>query len=58
MPLVFGGAPVMNTFFEITRNGQNWGEISRWFYISLAVVIGGAITVLLTAPRGGHPAKK
>jgi hypothetical protein len=57
MPLVFGGAPVVNTFFEIARHADTWGQISRWFYISLAVVIAGAVTVLLTAPRAVHSSK-
>ncbi len=50
MPLVFGGAPVVNTFYELTRH-QQWGLVSAMFFISLALVILGAVCVLLTAPR-------
>jgi hypothetical protein len=56
MPLVFGGAPVINTFFEIARHSGKWEQVSQYFFISLAVVIGGAVTVLLTAPRGPQAA--
>jgi hypothetical protein len=51
MPLVFGGAPVVNTFYELFRH-QQWGSVMPMFFVSLAVVICGAVTVLLTAPRG------
>lgn len=50
MPLVFGIAPVVNTASEIiTRN--LWGKIEIWFFLSLFLVIAGAIIVLTTAPR-------
>ncbi len=51
MPLVFGGAPVVNTMFEMARHSESWSHVSQWFFISLAVVIAGAVAVLLTAPR-------
>lgn len=55
MPLVFGGAPIVNTFFELTRQGQ-WGSVNYLFFISLILVIIGAVTVLLTAPKSTpHP---
>ncbi len=50
MPLVFGGAPIVNTLFELTRHDK-WGSVNGMFFISLALVILGAVTVLLTAPR-------
>ena len=50
MPLVFGGAPIVNTIFELTRHSK-WGSVSGLFFVSLALVILGAVTVLLTAPR-------
>ena len=53
MPLVFGGAPVVNTFSSILTKG---GDITWPFYISLLLVICGAVTVLVCAPRS--PAKK
>ena len=53
MPLVFGFAPVINTCISLTENGT-WGLATPKFWISLAVVIAGAITVLLTAPKPKH----
>jgi NADH:ubiquinone oxidoreductase subunit 6 (subunit J) len=57
MPLVFGGAPVVNTFFTITTRGQ-WDQISPFFWAGLILVIAGAVMVLVLAPRGekGHVA--
>ena len=54
MPLVFGFAPVVNTFTEILTKGLI-GEISQFFYLSLCLVIFGAVTVLVCAPRGKPP---
>jgi hypothetical protein len=51
MPLVFGGAPVMNTLFSVTRHGM-WGEINAFFWAGLILVIAGAAMVLVFAPRG------
>jgi drug/metabolite transporter (DMT)-like permease len=51
MPLVFGLAPVVNTFTEAISKGLI-GEISSLFYASLLLVILGAVTVLVCAPRG------
>jgi hypothetical protein len=51
MPLVFGGAPVVNTFTTIVAQGT-LGEVRPLFYISLAMVILGAVGVLVFAPRG------
>lgn len=56
MPLVFGGAPVVNTIFTITEQGL-WGENLSLFFAGLILVIAGAVIVLVFAPRGG-PAKK
>jgi hypothetical protein len=52
MPLVFGCAPVINTFVSIW--GQNLTDISPIFYAALILVVIGAVTVLVFAPRGGH----
>lgn len=56
MPLVFGGAPVVNTFTTIWHEGT-YREISPFFYASLMLVIAGAVTVLVFAPRGKSPEK-
>jgi hypothetical protein len=49
MPLVFGGAPVVNTLISLAASGAS---PSLPFYAGLMVVIAGAVTVLLFAPRG------
>ena len=51
MPLVFGGAPVINTFVSVIRAG-NYGELHAMFYAGLIVVAAGAVTVLIFAPKG------
>jgi len=56
MPLVFGGAPVVNTVFTITANGL-WGSIHPLFYSGLMLLIAGAAMVLVFAPKGPPPAK-
>jgi gas vesicle protein len=55
MPLVFGFAPVINTMSSIVTNNL-YGQISPWFYGSLALVILGAVIVLVCAPRKAKPA--
>jgi hypothetical protein len=52
MPLVFGGAPVVNTLTTILSEG-NMQAVGPFFLASLMLVIGGAVTVLIFAPRGG-----
>ncbi len=54
MPLVFGFAPVVNTLTE-TVSKNLLGEVSFYFLGSLAMVIVGAIIVLVFAPRGTKP---
>ncbi|NOY30257.1 MAG: hypothetical protein GXP28_08790, partial [Planctomycetes bacterium] len=51
MPLVFGGAPVVNTLFTTTTGGL-WGSIPPLFYSGLMLVIAGAAMVLVFAPKG------
>src|SRR5690606_3919530 len=55
MPLVFGGAPVINTFTTIFTKGIGLAEASPFFYAGLIVVAVGAVTVLVFAPRPGKP---
>lgn len=50
MPLVFGGAPVVNTMTS-TIASQSLGQLTYPFYFSLFLVIAGAVTVLTNAPR-------
>ena len=59
MPLVFGFAPVVNTFTTVTVEGT-LRFVTTPFFISLGLVIFGAVTVLLNAPKPGkkpEPAK-
>jgi hypothetical protein len=59
MPLVFGGAPVINTLVTVgpgLANGSITG-VSPFFFAGLIIVIAGAATVLIFAPKGApHPA--
>jgi len=60
MPLVFGGAPVVNTITTIIHDGT-YNLIGAPFYVSLLMVITGAVCVLVFAPRPerkGEPEKK
>jgi hypothetical protein len=54
MPLVFGGAPVINTLTTMATQGT-LQQIPWLFYISLLMVIVGAVTVLVFAPRPAKP---
>lgn len=56
MPLIFGFAPVINTFISLSEKGS-WHAVQPLFWISLLVVIAGAVTVLITAPKPAPPAK-
>lgn len=53
MPLVFGFAPVINTFISLTE-ANAWSRVQPMFWASLGVVIAGAITVLTKAPKAHH----
>jgi hypothetical protein len=54
MPLVFGFAPVVNTFTAIVTDNL-FGRVSNMFFISLGMVIFGAVLVLIFAPRKAPP---
>jgi hypothetical protein len=54
MPLVFGGAPVVNTFFTISTRGQ-WDQINPFFWAGLILVVAGSVMVLVLAPRSFSP---
>jgi len=58
MPLVFGFAPVINTFASMVIGGS-LDKITSYFIGSLILGIGGAVTVLIFAPKAkphGAPA--
>jgi len=57
MPLIFGGAPVVNTLFTTFTNGL-WGGIDAFFLAGLILVIAGAAMVLVFAPKSPPPAKR
>ena len=56
MPLVFGGAPVINTMFSMYMSKAYRQGVSPVFYAGLILVIAGAATVLVFAPRAPKPA--
>lgn len=56
MPLVFGIAPVINTLLSIAT-AKDLGEPQVFFYAGLLIVVAGAATVLIFAPKP-HPVKK
>ena len=53
MPLVFGGAPVINT---LVASYGNYDQIGPTFIMSLTVVIVGAVMVLVCQPKPSKPA--
>ncbi|MGI9519458.1 MAG: hypothetical protein ACR2NP_20570, partial [Pirellulaceae bacterium] len=59
MPLIFGGAPVVNTLSSTIGN-QTLGQLSTPFWLSLFLVIAGSVTVLICAPQNENvsPADK
>jgi hypothetical protein len=56
MPLIFGGAPVVNTIFSAAVQ-RDLHHLKPTFLAGLILVIGGAAVVLVFAPRGGAPPK-
>jgi drug/metabolite transporter (DMT)-like permease len=56
MPLVFGGAPIINTFFNLSFASETKGGNTSIFYAGLMMSIIGAVTVLVFAPKGHGPA--
>jgi hypothetical protein len=50
MPLIFGGAPVVNTLLSAWMN-RAFGELKAFFLAGLLLVITGAVTVLIFKPQ-------
>jgi hypothetical protein len=50
MPLVFGGAPVVNTLVSVTQS-DSWSDLHAMFFAGLIVVVAGAVTVLVFSPK-------
>jgi hypothetical protein len=57
MPLVFGGAPVINTLTTLISKPPSEAP-GAIFYAGLIIVAVGAVTVLIFAPKPGKPAAK
>jgi hypothetical protein len=56
MPLVFGGAPVVNAFLTVYMGGR-MKEIGPWFLAGLIMVVLGAVVVLLSGPTATGAAR-
>ncbi len=52
MPLIFGGAPVVNTVFSMIL-GKTFRQVRLPFLVGLALVVAGAALVLVYKPAGG-----
>jgi hypothetical protein len=52
MPLIFGGAPVVNTITTLTKAGT-FGDVGPLFFLSLLMVIVGSTGVLVFSPKPG-----
>ncbi len=50
MPLVFGFAPVVNTLISVYL-AKSFSQLTTEFLICLGIVIVGAVTVLIFAPK-------
>lgn len=57
MPIIFGGAPVVNTVIYIVGHTSD-KPLSPLFYAALMLVILGAVTVLVFAPKPSRQEKK
>jgi hypothetical protein len=57
MPLIFGGAPVVNVLFDTYHKGQ-FGNLGGFFLAGLILAIAGSAMVLVFAPKGGPPPAK
>ncbi|MEO0413985.1 MAG: EamA family transporter [Verrucomicrobiota bacterium] len=54
MPLVFAGAPVVNSFFAMWWQKLPWSEVSLLFWLGLVVVAFGGYLVLTNKPDASH----
>ncbi len=51
MPLVFGGAPVVNSFYVMAASGASWASVDVRFWIGIAIIIAGGYLVLTNKPE-------
>lgn len=56
MPLIFGGAPVVNVLFDSYHKGE-FSNLGGFFLAGLILAIAGSAMVLVFAPKGAPPAK-
>ena len=54
MPLVFAGAPVVNSFFVMETGGVGWSAVDPRFWLGIAIIIVGGYLVLTNKPDA-HP---
>jgi hypothetical protein len=50
MPLVFAGAPVVNSFLVMTMGAVTWSAVDPRFWLGILVIIGGGYLVLTNKP--------
>ena len=51
MPLVFAGAPVVNSFYVMEVGGTPWSSVDVRFWLGIAVIIVGGYLVLTNKPE-------
>jgi hypothetical protein len=51
MPLVFAGAPVVNSFFVMSTNDVTWSAVDPRFWLGLLVIVAGGYMVLSNKPQ-------
>ena len=51
MPLVFAGAPVVNSFYVMSISDTAWSSVDPRFWIGIAVIIAGGYLVLANKPE-------
>ncbi len=55
MPLVFAGAPVVNSFYVMGVSGAAWSAVDVRFWLGIAVIIVGGYLVLTNKPEAKPP---
>jgi hypothetical protein len=55
MPLVFAGAPVVNSFYVMGATGATWASIDPRFWLGIVVIIVGGYLVLTNKPEPKAP---
>ena len=51
MPLVFAGAPVVNSFYAMESGGVPWSAVDLRFWVGIVVIIAGGYLVLTNKPE-------